>query len=319
MVRPVKLENSLRSSFRCGFALALIGYSATAAAAAVLVVGPDQKFSLPSEAIKAAAPGDTIRIEPGTYNDCAQWMKDNLTVEGVGTGPVLSQNICQRKGIFVIDAANATIRNLTFEGAQSDEGNAAGVRAGGDHLVVENCTFRNNQNGILTANKPGATIVVRNSTFDGNGACLPDKGCAHGIYVGHIESAHIENSHFIASKTGHHVKSRAKRTELVGNTIEDGPDGTSSYLVDVPNGGSLIMTGNTLEKGPGSENPTAAISIGEEGGNRPPGEIVITGNTFTNDGLHTIFVQNKSKSHVRLSGNVLKGPVKKLTGPGSED
>jgi len=308
----------VKTGFPCGWALAIALFTNTACAA-VLNVGPGQKYTLPSQAIKAAAPGDTIRIAPGTYRDCAGWSKDNLTIEGVGTAPVLADAICQGKGIFVVAAPNATIRNITFEGAATGDGNGSGLRDEGMHLTVDNCTFRNNQDGILTANTPGQTIMVRNSTFDGNGACLPNMGCAHGIYAGHIELVRIENSHFIATKIGHHVKSRAKRTELVGNTIEDGPNGTSSYLVDVPNGGALVMTGNTLEKGPYSQNPTAAVSIGEEGGNRAPAEVVISGNTFVNDGRPTIFVRNDSKSLAKLSGNVVKGPARALVGPGSVD
>ena len=306
----------MRPCFLCGLALIAV-LSHDAASAAVFKVGPGQKYALPSEAILAASPGDTIRIAPGTYRDCAFWDKDNLTVEGTGAGPVLRDAICQGKGIFVIDAPNATIRNITFEGAATDEGNGSGIRAEGANLTVENCTFRNNQDGILTANTRGATVLIRNSTFEGNGACLPNKGCAHGVYIGFVGLVRIERSHFVGSKTGHHVKSRAKRTELVGNTIEDGKTGTSSYLVDIPNGGALVMTGNTLEKGPNTQNPTAAVSIGAEGDRRPPSEVVISGNTFTNDGPHTIFVRNMTKSNAQLSGNVVRGAATMLTGPGT--
>ena len=301
----------MRTGFLCGGALTM-ALVAGCAAAAVLDVGPGQRFAMPSEAIRAAAPGDTIRIAPGTYRDCAAWSKPDLTIEGTGDGAVLAEAICQGKAIFVVSAASATIRNVIFEGAATDEGNGAGIRDDAASLSVEHCTFRDNQDGILTSNLPGATLAVRDSTFTGNGACLPDKGCAHGIYVGHIAFARIESSHFVATKTGHHVKSRAKRTELVGNTIEDGPEGTSSYLVDLPNGGSLLMSRNTLEKGPRTQNPTAAISIGEEGGNRPNSEIVITHNMFVNDGPATAFVRNVSKAPARLSGNIVKGPVRKM-------
>jgi len=308
----------VRSGFPCVCVLAFTLFS-TAAAASVLDVGPGGKFALPSQAIAAAAPGDVIRIAPGTYRDCAVWSKPHLTVEGAGDGVVLADAICQDKAIFVVAGPDAVIRNLTFQGAASDEGNAAGIRDDSESLAVEHCIFRDNQNGILTANQPTAILTVRDSTFDGNGACLPGKGCAHGIYAGHIGLARIENSHFAGTKTGHHFKSRAKRTELVGNSIADGPGGSSSYLVDLPNGGALLMTGNTLEKGPATQNPTAAISIGEEGGNRPPAEVVIKDNAFTNDGPPTIFVRNMAKTPARLSGNVVNGPVRKLVGPGSVD
>ena len=306
----------MRFGFLCGLAL-VAALSCDAASAAVLKVGPGEKYTLPSQAILAAAPGDTIRIAPGTYRDCVAWDKDNLTVEGIGAGPVLQDAICQGKGIFVIGAPNATIRNISFEGAATDEGNGSGIRAEGANLIVEKCSFRNNQDGILTANTRGATVLIRDSSFVGNGACLPNKGCAHGVYIGFVGLVRIERSHFEGSKIGHHVKSRAKRTELVDNTIEDGKAGTSSYLVDVPNGGSLVMTGNTLEKGPNTQNPTAAISIGAEGDRRPPSEVVISGNTFTNDGLRTIFVRNMTKSNAQLSGNVVRGAARILTGPGT--
>jgi hypothetical protein len=319
MLRGVKQESDgVKLGFPCGCALLVISFIG-AASGAVLNVGPNEKYTLPSQAILAAAPGDTIRIAPGTYRDCVSWTKDNLTVEGTGAGPVVSEAICQGKGIFVIAAPTATIRNITFEGAAVDEGNGSGIRSEGANLTVENCTFRNNQDGILTTNMRGSLISIHNSTFVDNGACLPGKGCAHGVYIGFVDLVRIEGSHFVGSRTGHHVKSRARRTELVNNTIEDGPDGTSSYLVDLPNGGSLLMTGNTLEKGPKTENPSAAISIGEEGGKRPPGELIISGNTFNNDGPHTAFVRNMTTSNAQLTGNVVKGPVKLLTGPGSVD
>jgi hypothetical protein len=59
----------------------------------------------------------------------------------------------------------------------------------------------------------------------------------------------VTNSRFFDQHIGHHIKSRALKTVLIGNTIEDGPRGTASYEVDIPSGGSLIMQDNTLEKG----------------------------------------------------------------------
>jgi hypothetical protein len=290
------------------------------ALAATLNVGPGQTYKLPSEAIRAAAPGDTVRIAPGEYADCAAWRKNDLVIEGTGGGPVIRGRICRDKGIFVIDAENATIRNITFEGAAIAGGNGSGIRANGTKLVVENAIFRNNQDGILMGDNHYGSLLVRNSTFEGNGACLPGQGCAHGIYGGHLGLVRIEGSHFVGTRTGHHIKSRARRTELVGNTIEDGPDGTSSYLVDIPNGGTLVMTGNILEKGSNTENSTAAVSIGEETGKRPSEGLVIAGNTFTNDGPATIFVRNHTRTPARLSGNTFKGnKVKPLSGPGTVD
>jgi nitrous oxidase accessory protein NosD len=286
------------------------------ASAATLTVGEGQTFFKPSAAIAAARPGDTIHILPGVYRDCAQWSTDNLTIEGEN-GTVLADAICQGKGILIVDAPRATLRHLTLQGAAVPEGNGSGVRANGLSLLVEDCTFRNNQDGILSANNPAATLIVRRSTFDGNGACLPDKGCAHGIYAGYVGLFRVEDSHFINTRVGHHIKSRAKRTEIVDNTIDDGPDGNSSYLVNLPNGGNLTMTGNTLIKGARTQNPSAAISIGEEGGKRAPGEIIIANNRFTNEGRATVFVRNSGKDPAQLSDNAITGAARVLSGPGS--
>ena len=63
-------------------------------------------------------------------------------------------------------------------------------------------------------------------------------------------------------------------------------DGTASYLVEAPNGGSLIVRGSTLEKGPQAQNHTAAIIIGDEGVTQPTPEITIENNTFTLSLIH---------------------------------
>src|SRR5207237_2531676 len=113
----------------------------------------------------------------------------------------------------------------------------------------------------------GTQITMRNSYFDRNGICV--RACAHAIYIENVDLLRVENSHFSNTRQAHSVKSRALRTEVVGCTITDGPEGTSSYLIDVPNGGALIVRDNTLEKGPKSENHTAAIAIGAEGVTHP--------------------------------------------------
>src|SRR5690349_20598790 len=53
-----------------------------AAAAKTLEVGKQREFKTPSAAIAAAAPGDTIKIDPGEYFDCAVVNASRLTIEG---------------------------------------------------------------------------------------------------------------------------------------------------------------------------------------------------------------------------------------------
>jgi hypothetical protein len=282
---------------------------------AVLTVGTGQKYTAPSQVAQIVRPGDTVRIVPGTYFDCAVWTTNNITIEGTAPGVILTDKTCQGKAIFVIHANDVTVKNLTLQRARVPDGNGAGIRAEGINLTIENTRFINNQDGILAGDNPASSIKIVGSDFDHNGAC--SRACAHGIYVGHIALLRIENTRFFNTLVAHHIKSRAARTELVGNHIEDGPDGTASFEVDIPNGGALVMTGNVLQKGPKNENHTAAVIIGEEGVSQPTAELVFKNNIFTNDGPPTAFVDNITATPAQLIGNSFKGSgIKPLIGDG---
>jgi hypothetical protein len=77
------------------------------------------------------------------------------------------------------------------------------------------------------------------------------------------------------------------------------------------------MRRNMMEKGPNSENATAAVMIGEEGVTQPTRELVFTANRFINDGIGTtIFVRNLTRAEAVLTGNTFAGKVVVLSGPG---
>lgn len=251
----------------------------------------------------------------GRYADCAVWRANRLSIVAVGPGVVLHDRVCQSKGIFVTSGRDITISGITFAHARVPAHNGAGIRAQGGNLTIERCLFLDNENGILTAPAPDATIRILDSEFRGNGAC--EGACAHGIYAGVVGLLDIEHSQFIDQHIGHHIKSRALRTVLIDNTIEDGPDGTSSYLVDLPNGGDLLMRANTLEKGPNSSNPPVAMTIGEEGLRNPTHRIEIDNNRFRNDESQpTVFLRNLTPVPADLRDNSFSGPVVALDGPG---
>ena len=183
------------------------------------------------------------------------------------------------------------------------------------NLTVERVRFLDNENGILLAGVPRGALLVRDSSFIGNGSCA--RACAHGIYAGPLELLRVERSRFLGTREGHHVKSRAFRTEVLGCDIEDGPEGTASYLIDVPNGGAVLLRGNRLSKGPRSGNRSTAISIGAEGVDRPTPEIRIELNVFTLEGgYRTVFVTNFTATPALLRGNSLPPTVIPLKGDG---
>ena len=284
--------------------------------ARTLEVGPDQDLKTPSAAAAIAIPGDTVQIDPGEYFDCAVWSEDNLKIEGKGAGAVITDKTCQGKALFITKGNDITIRNLTFTRARVPDQNGAGIRVEGRNLTIEHSRFVDNENGILAGDSPQSRIIIKDSDFIRNGKC--ESACAHGVYIGHIALLHIENSKFFETREGHHIKSRALRTELIGNEITDGPKGTASYEVELPNGGSLLMENNVLEKGPNNGNRTAAVSIGAEGVTQRTDELVFKDNKFTNDDPHeTFFVKNLTATEAVLTGNTFKGKVAPLSGDGS--
>jgi hypothetical protein len=284
------------------------------AGAATLLVGQGKTYAAPSAAAAVAQPGDVVIITPSTYHDCAVWRADNLTIEASAQGVVLAQTICGGKAIFVIVGNNVTVRGITFTKATAPSGNGAGIRAQGANLTIDNSTFTYDQDGILADANPTSTITISGSTFYHDGACIGE--CAHGIYVGKIALLEVDHTSFSDTQVGHHIKSRAASTQISDCDIEDGPTGTASYLVDIPNGGNLAITNTTMQKGPKATNHTTAITIGEEGVTNPTNQLLVTSNTFTNNGPATIFVINHTTTPAQLAGNQFLGnPITPLEGP----
>ena len=286
--------------------------------ARTLEVGAGRQYAKLSQAAAAASPGDRITVLPGQYFDCAVLSTNDLTVQGVGDAStvVLTDKTCQGKALLITTGRNITVANLTLARARVPDGNGAGIRAEGGNLTVDGVRFVNDQDGILTADNPDMALLVRNSQFDRNGVCAA--ACSHAIYAGHIASLTVQNSVFRDTRDGHDVKSRAARTEVIDCDIADGPDGTASYLIEVPNGGAVVVRNNTMEKGPRAGNHTAAIAIGMEGVDQATPEITVSGNRFTNDGdYRTAFVDNVTATEAVLHNNSLHGRVDALKGDGT--
>lgn len=282
--------------------LLILAGAVSPAAAKLLAVGPDQVLTMPSAAAAVAARGDTITIAPGEYFDCALWSADQLTIEGANDAVVITDKVCQGKALFVITGNDVTIRNLTFMRARVPDGNGAGIRAEGRDLRVEHSRFVNNESGILAVDNADSKITIVDSDFTDNGKC--QASCGHAVSIGRIAYLRVERSKFTGTKAGHHINTRALRTELSDDDIIDGASGTASYLVDLPNGGSLVMAGNRLEKGAKSSMPGVAVMMGEEGVTRPVEELRIVDNIFTNHtGRSTIFFKNWTGSEPIAIGN----------------
>jgi hypothetical protein len=281
-------------------------------------VGPGKTYSLPSEAAIAAQDGDIVEISTGIYTgDVAVWNASNLTLRGVG-GPahlIANGESAQGKGIWVIRGNNTTVENIEFSGARVEDNNGAGIRHEGVNLVVRNCSFHDNQNGILTGNNPSSRIFIENSEFARNGH---GDGFSHNIYVGNVESLTLEYSYIHHARVGHNVKSRARTNYILYNRIMDEISGNASYEIDLPNGGNSFVIGNVIQKGEHAEN-SSVLAYAAEGATNPVQELYVINNTFVTDQPKSTFVQVQgSPTSVRLVNNIFIGDGRVLNGIGEE-
>ena len=227
----------------------------------ILTVGSGQQFSTLARAIAAAQDGDVIAVQAGTYTNDFTTITKDVTIEGIGGVAKFVATVAPPNGkAIMVTNANVTVRNLEFTGAKVADDNGAGIRYEGGHLTVENSHFHHNQNGLLSNGDLDGTITIRNSEFAFNGA---GDGQSHNLYVNRVAALTVDNSYFHDVNTGHHIKSRALSTTVSDSRVLDGA-GTSSYNIDLPNGGDAVLTNNVIQQSGKSPNHTI-VSYGAEG------------------------------------------------------
>lgn len=254
-----------------------------AAGAAELTVGSGKMYAKPSLAAAAAHDGDTISIDAGTYTgDVCAWTQSNLVLRGVGGRAHLAAAgaYAQGKGTWVLAGSNTTVENIEFSGSAVPDWNGAGIRLDGAGLTVRNCYFHDNENGILTSAGTTSDVLIEHSEFASNGH---GDGYSHNLYIGNIRSLVFRYNYSHHAKIGHNLKSRARSNTLIGNRLMDEASGTSSYVVDIPNGGLTFLIGNLIQQGPATSNHSAIIRYGEEGGSNPLQHLYVINNTIVND------------------------------------
>ncbi|CCW35412.1 Right handed beta helix region [Chthonomonas calidirosea] len=269
----------------------------------VLTVGPGQEFATLAAALAAAHDGDTLHVVAGTYiNDFAS-IDAKVRIVGVGGKAhfICTKPIPNDKGIFIVNT-DCTLENLEFSGAKGPSGNDAGIRWQGGNLTLEHCYFHDNQDGLLGQ---GGTLTIRNCEFAHNGA---GDGFTHNLYVGNADSLVVQHSYFYAAVVGHNIKSRAQRTVITDSVIADGPDGTASFSVDLPNGGIARLQNNLIEKGPKAETGII-VAFGEEGHLKNPSSLIVQDNTILNDQTAhpPIAIRNASADPVQILENQFYG------------
>jgi len=288
--------------------------------ARTLQVGPTRTYKKPSEAAAASIDGDIIEIDAGVYlGDVCTWSRNNLVLRGVGSGRAhLNANgaNAQGKGTWVISGSNATVENIEFSGSTVPDKNGAGIRQEGATLTVRNCYFHDNENGILANAGAASDILVEYSEFENNGY---GDGQSHNMYIGNVRTFTLQHCYSHRSKIGHLVKSRAQTNYILYNRITCEATGTTSYEINLPNGGRSYIIGNLIEQGANADNSTL-LTYAEEGATNTVQEIYVVNNTFVNNRINggTFVRVAGTPTQSKLINNIFCGPGTLLSGTATQ-
>lgn len=249
----------------------------------IIQVGGNSQIRTIAEAAAMAEDGDTVVIAPGEYyGDVASWRQDRLTIRAGAGGRVkliAAGSHAAGKGIWVIGGGRVTVEDIDFVGARVPDRNGAGIRFEKGHLVVKRCSFKDSENGILTASDPTATLEIENSEFGNNG---DGSGSTHNLYVGGIGMLKVTGSYFHHARQGHLLKSRARENRIFYNRLTDEVGGQASYELEFPNGGIAYVVGNIIEQSATTDNSTI-VSFGAEGYRSPLNALYLASNTIIDD------------------------------------
>ncbi|MDD5272200.1 MAG: hypothetical protein PHU14_05725 [Methylovulum sp.] len=212
----------------------------------------------PSLAAASAALQDkqSLLMGEGVYNEALVISQNDVQVIGVGR-VVLDGASAEGKAAIITKGRQISISNIECKNIAVADQNGACIRSEGQGLTVNHVYFHDSEQGILSNHN--VRLQITDSRFEK----LGKNGRAHGIYADGGEVL-IDDSWLLAAVSeGHELKSRAART-IVRHCVIASLTARDSRLIDIPNGGELLIEDSVLEKGPESSNDSA-IGYGLEG------------------------------------------------------
>jgi len=279
-------------------------------------IGPNRQYKKPSDIALLVKDFDTIYIDKAEYiGDVCSWYAKGLYFKGE-SGAILKANgkAAEQKAIWVIKGDDCIVEGIDFRDCAVVDRNGAGIRIEGTNMIVKQCAFRNNQDGILCGANPNSTVIVEQCEFENSGA---GDGLSHGIYIGHIKAFYYQFNYAHGTKVGHEVKSRAAFNMIAYNNISQ-EKGTGSRNIDLPNGGTSFIIGNILQHSANAENGNT-IGYGLEGlRDNLDNSLFVASNTFVNErSAGTFFRIDTNTNKLVWVNNIFAGNGAMLIGKAS--
>lgn len=256
------------------------------------------------QALKRAQDRSIIQIGAGYYNEAGVLSANSVLIKAE-KGAVVYGKAALGKGALVLKGDFTTIEGLECHSVSVPDGNGKCVRLEGKGVTLREVYFHHAQGGLLGSRK-GGDIIIENSLFEH----LGDGSFSHGVYSFKPTRLIIKNSKFLNNRSGaHEIKSRSYFTKITDSVIA-APQSRDSRLLDVANGGTLVLQRNILIEGPFSENHDM-LSWGVEHSIHNEGSITINDNLFISDMKASRLISIKNKPElVDISSNIVIGDIK---------
>ena len=237
-----------------------------------------------------------IFVGPNVNNDAdyqagKHYTPKNITIRGMtvnGYRPVIknpstgaSGNTLNQALVYVGASENVTIENIDV--VDSDKGGSVGKAgvylSGAKNLTLKNMRIsgfkQHQQNGIFGTSENSGTLLLQGVELANNGG---SGGPEHNIYVNGSATDNnftvkMQGSWSHDAYYGHLFKSRAQINILEGNYLEGKKSidnvQAETYLIDIPEGGTLVARNNVLVKNfSGNNSNGAAITFAVESGSQ---------------------------------------------------
>lgn len=295
--------------------LAAIAPAAVAqpAAAPFVIAETGQGFPTLDAAVSTILNGQsgTILIAPGTYRECTVQASGKIAFKAREPGTVVFDGVaCEGKAAFVLRGEGSSVDGIIFRNIRVPDGNGAGIRNETSDLTVTNAMFLDSQEGILGATDRPIRISIDQSTFAGLGQCDETPDCAHSIYLATPGQVTVTRSRFERGRGGHYLKLRVANVRITDNSFDDTRGKNTNYMIDLSEGGTGVIAGNTFVQGTAKENWSGLIVVAAEAKTYSSQGLIVQGNVASLAPGQTkspAFVASGSRQRVQVADNKI-GP-----------
>ncbi|HYE05164.1 MAG TPA: PA14 domain-containing protein, partial [Planctomycetota bacterium] len=293
-----------------------------AAPAAVYEVGSGKPHPTLAS-LPALAPGDEVRVHPGTYRETKRWMQSGsaaapIVVRGVGeprpvidvAGLNVTGAMPNPRGAFQVEASNIVIERFALRNARNGSRNGAGIRVTGaiSNITLRDCVISDCDNGMMSNGCD--RVLVEGCDIARNGA---NDGLSHNVYFSG-GSFTVRGNWIHHAVGGQNFKTRAHYTELLYNRIEASEQGEIGFVDETAYTGTAnsnaVMIGNTVISvvRPSTSNAVKYIVFGQDVGGAHNGTLYAFNNTFIAGTDRIRFLEGTSAgASLVASGNIFVG------------